>query len=94
LLKHYAGFRDSFPDAQFTVDHVCSQPFGADGQHVAARWSVAARHRGEYAGMAPRGRPIYIVGASHWRVVGGVVVAEWTVFDELSLQAQLLPDAG
>jgi predicted ester cyclase len=94
LLAHYADFRRAFPGAQLTVDHVCSQPFGQDGHHVAARWSVAGRQQGAYAGLQPRDQPVYIVGASHWRLVDGLVVAEWTVFDELSLQAQLLADAG
>jgi predicted ester cyclase len=92
LLDHYAGFRNAFPDAQLTVDHVCSQPFGREGCHVAARWSVAAHQQGPYAGMAPQGNPVYIVGVSHWRLINGRVVVEWTVFDELSLQAQLLTE--
>lgn len=93
-LEHYAAWRRAFPDASLTVDHVCSQPFSENGHHVAARWSVAAHHEGPYAEMAPEGKPVYISGVTHWRLVNGRIVTEWTVFDEISLRAQLLAGFG
>jgi predicted ester cyclase len=93
-LEHWSGLRHVFPNARLTLDHICSQPYGARDRHVAVRWSVAARHRGDFAGIAATGQPVYIVGATHWRIVSGCIVAEWTVFDELALMAQLIAEAG
>ncbi len=93
-LAHYRAWREAFPDARLTLDHICSQPFGNNGSHVAARWSVAAHHHGPFAGISPEGRPVYIVGVTHWRLVNGRIVVEWTVFDEISLQAQLMVGIG
>lgn len=93
-LGHYAAWRKAFPDARLTVDHVCSQPFGSNGSHVAARWSIAATQQGQFANLSPSGRPVYIVGVTHWRLVNERIVVEWTVFDEISLQAQLLAGIG
>jgi predicted ester cyclase len=90
VLAHYRDWRKAFPHARLTVDHVCSQPFDDGNQNIAVRWSVAAVHEGAFAGCMPSGKPIYIVGVTHWRVVDGRIAAEWTVFDELSMMAQTL----
>jgi len=93
-LEHWSGLRHAFADAKITLDHICSQPYGTRDRHAAVRWSVAANHQGEFAGIAATGRPVYIVGVSHWRIVNRRIVAEWTVFDELALMAQLIVETG
>jgi predicted ester cyclase len=90
ILKHYSDLRIAFPDASLCVDHVCSQPFDGNSLRVAVRWSIAAKHEGEFAGQAASGKPMYILGVTHWHIVAGRIVAEWTIFDELALLAQTL----
>jgi predicted ester cyclase len=90
ILKHYAGWRQAFPSASMSIDHVCSQPYDQDNLRIAVRWSVAATHEGEFAEQAATGKPVYILGVTHWQVVDGHIVAEWTVFDELAMLAQTL----
>jgi predicted ester cyclase len=90
ILRHYAAWRTVFPDADLTVDHVCSQPFGGGGSHVAARWSIAGKQQGRLQDQDATGRPVYLVGATHWRVLNQRIIAEWTVFDELAMLAQVL----
>ena len=90
VLRHYAAWRDAFPGANLLIDHVCSQPLGHRSRRVAVRWSVAANQEGPFAGLDPDGKPVYIVGVTHWKVLNGQIVAEWTVFDELSMLAQAL----
>jgi predicted ester cyclase len=90
ILRHYYRWRNAFPRCKLTVDHVCSQPHDINGVHVAARWSIAAEHKGAFAGIDPHDRPVYVVGVTHWRVMDGKIIAEWTVFDELAVIAQLL----
>ena len=88
VLEHYANWRDVFPDASLSIDHVCSQPFDRNSQRVAVRWSVAGFHRNEFSGIPATGKPIYILGVTHWQLVDGRISAEWTVFDELAMLAQ------
>jgi predicted ester cyclase len=90
VLKHYADWRRVFPGAKLSIDHVCSQTFDDKGRNIAVRWSVAAYHEGSFAGLEPGGRPVFVVGVTHWKVLDGRIIAEWTVFDELSMLAQAL----
>jgi len=90
LLKHYADWRLTFPNASLSIDHVCSQPFDENNQRIAVRWSVAANHEGCFANQPATGKPAYILGVTHWQVVDGRIAAEWTVFDELAVLAQTL----
>lgn len=93
LLTHYAAWRSVLPDARLTIDHVCGQPFGADGRHIAVRWSVAGSQQAGLSGCDARGQPLFILGVTHWRVLAGRIIFEWTVFDELALMAQSLSGA-
>jgi len=94
ILRHYAEWRKAFPEASLRVDHICSQPFNrsldGDCHNIAVRWSVAATHEGSFAGCEPTGKPIYILGVTHWKVVDGRITAEWTIFDELAMLAQTM----
>jgi steroid delta-isomerase-like uncharacterized protein len=88
VLRHYADWRGAFPDACLSIDHVCSQPFDENNQRIAVRWSVAAYHKGEFVGRPASGKPVYIMGVTHWQMVDGRIAAEWTVIDELAVLAQ------
>ena len=90
ISAHYESWRGAFPDARLTVDHVCSQPFDHNGNHVAVRWSVAGRQEGPMGELEASGNPAYLVGATHWRILDGRIINEWTVFDEVALMAQLM----
>jgi len=90
IFKHYADWRHAFPRASLSVDSVCSQPFDEHNQRIAVRWSVAGEHEGEFANTPGTGKPIYILGITHWQVVDGRITHEWTVFDELAVLAQTL----
>jgi predicted ester cyclase len=82
------------PDAQISIDHVCSQPFGEDGRHIAARWGIAGTQQHEFSGCTASGQRLFILGVTHWRVLAGRIISEWTVFDELALMAQSLGANG
>jgi predicted ester cyclase len=90
IQEHFSKWRKALPGAALSLDHICSQPFNSNGRHIAARWSVAGIHEGPIGGEKASGKPLYIVGVSHWRVLDGRIIAEWTVFDELALLAQAL----
>ena len=90
IAGHFAALRGAFGDVRIAVDHVATQPWGETGRTVAVRWGLTARHRGAYEGVAATGRSAFILGVSHWRLLGDRIVAEWTVFDRLGVLAQLV----
>ena len=90
VLEHYTQWRSAFPAASLSVDHVCSQPFDQDNQRIAVRWSVAGLHEGDFTNAPASGKPVYILGVTHWQLVNGRIANEKTVIDELSVLAQTL----
>lgn len=78
----------SIPDGVVRVEHVCWAA-EADGVIVAVRWLLrGSSARGGLLGNAlPVGRPVYMMGCSHFRLAGARIVEEWTVFDEVAVLA-------
>ncbi len=70
------------------VEHVCWTA-EADGVIVAVRWLLSGSSaRGGLLGNAlPAGKPVYMMGTSHFRLDGPKIVEEWTVFDEVAVRA-------
>lgn len=99
-LRHYSGRGDVYGyyqdlrrimgDAQFSVDHVASQPFAENGIDIAVRWTAAGEHRGEVLGVQPAGKPMFIMGVTHWRCINDRICAEMTIFDDLAVLSQTL----
>lgn len=77
------------PDGRMQVDHACAIPFLDQGHDIALRWTFEGQHTGHGFHLPPSGRPVHILGVTHWRDIGGRVVEEWTVFDELAVLTQL-----
>ncbi len=90
LAMHYAQLRSAFEFDAATIDNVCSQVAGDNAAHVAIRWAVCGHHRNDYLGIAASGKPVYIMGVTHRRIVDGRIAVEWTVFDSLALMAQIV----
>lgn len=90
IVTHYRMRRAPFRDAQLRLDHIAAQRWAGSGYDVAARWSLVARHGGDYLGVAAGGRDVYVLGVSHWRVLGGRLVADWSQFDQVAVLAQCL----
>jgi len=88
ISAHYANWRSVLPEAGFSVDHICSHSSNDSESLIAIRWSVAGQHKAGFSGCEASGKPIYILGVTHWRMVDNRIVAEWTVFDELAVMAQ------
>ncbi len=90
ITSHYSRLRKAFKIAGASVDHVCSQLGAPNVHHVASRWAVCGDHQGDYLGISATGKPVYIMGVTHRRIVDGRIAVEWTVFDSLGVMAQLL----
>jgi len=78
----------SLPDATMRVEHVCWSD-ETDGLIVAVRWLLEGTTRpGGLLGDVPAGRGVAVMGMTHLRFTGPVVVEEWTIFDEVAVLAQ------
>jgi predicted ester cyclase len=87
---HYAQLREAIQVAGITLDHLAVQPADSEGIHIAARWTAAGTHSGDYLGLAASGRPVYLLGSTHWQIENNRVAKEWTVFDGLGVLSQLV----
>jgi steroid delta-isomerase-like uncharacterized protein len=77
-------FRAAFPDLESTVDLII-----AEGDMVAARWTLHGTHTGPWAGVAPTGKAVTFSGVNIFRIAGGKVVEIWNHRDDLGLMQQL-----
>jgi steroid delta-isomerase-like uncharacterized protein len=64
--------RSAFPDYRIAVEDLV-----ADGDRVAARWTLRGTHRGEFLGVPPTGRPETLRGVGLFRLAGGRIVETW-----------------
>lgn len=78
----------SIPDGEMLVEHVCWSD-ETDGIIVAIRWNLVGTSApgGLLGDRIPRGRPVFMMGISHFRLSGSRIVEEWTVFDEVAVMA-------
>ena len=90
LRDYYQSLNRAFGGAKLSVDHVAALPYAGDGVDIAVRWTAAGHHDAELLGAKPTGKPLFILGVTHWRCVAGRVAAEMTVFDDLALLSQTL----
>ena len=83
----------SIPDGRMEVGHVCWSD-ESDGTIVAVRWTLtgSSAHGGILGNQWPKGRQVFMMGSSHLRLNGPLVVEEWTVFDEVAVLAMAYRD--
>ena len=89
VLHQTLALVGSIPDCAFVPQHVCSNPCEEGGEKVAVRWIIEGHHLGHGLLGAPSGQRLFVMGMSHYHVVDGRVVDEWTVYDELALMIQM-----
>ncbi len=77
-------FREAFPGVEVVVEDAISE-----GDRVAARCTVRARHEGDSLGFAATKRPVEFTGMTFARVRGGKIVEAWNNFDFMSMYGQL-----
>ena len=80
----FRKFRDAFPDLQVIVEDCISE-----GDRVAARCRVRAKHTGEGLGVAATGSPVEFTGMSIVRIRDGKIVEGWNNFDFMRLFQQI-----
>ncbi|WP_206667918.1 alpha/beta fold hydrolase [Sphingomonas glacialis] len=77
------------PDCEYVVQHICSNQSEEGGEKIAVRWTMEGHHFGYGSLGAPTGHKVSVMGFSHYHVVDGQIIDEWTVYDEFSMLVQL-----
>lgn len=77
-------FREAFPNMEIVVEDVV-----AEGDKVAARCSVRAKHEGEFMGRAATQAPVEFTGITIVRIDDGKIVEAWNNFDFMKLHRQV-----
>jgi steroid delta-isomerase-like uncharacterized protein len=77
-------FRGAFPDVEVVIEDMI-----AEGDKVAARCSVRAKHSGDHLGIAASGAPVDFTGIAIVRVRDGKLIEAWNNFDFLKMNRQI-----
>ena len=77
-------FRDAFPNMMIVVEDMV-----AEGDKVAARCSVRAKHEGDFLGKAATASPVEFTGIAIVRIENGKIVEAWNNFDFMTLHKQV-----
>ena len=79
LKRYHSDLRRSFPDLRFEVH----ENIGVlvEGDLVALRTIITGTHAGEYAGLAPTGRPVQTSASHILRVRDDQFIEHWQVVD-------------
>jgi steroid delta-isomerase-like uncharacterized protein len=82
--------RGGFPDIQWTLEEMV-----AEGDKVAARFTMRGTHRGTFFGVPPTGKTIAVQAMNIYRLSGGQFVEEHGQPDMLGLLQQIgaVPEA-
>ena len=101
-LGHGRGFwigcltqlRAALHDVAWRLGHVAARPLPGGDIAVALRWTLAGTHRGDGVWGTATGRDLLVMAVSHYRVRGGLVIEDTTVFDELAVLRQIAGGLG
>jgi hypothetical protein len=86
--------RGALHDVAWRAEHVAARPLPGGDIAVALRWSLTGVHRGNGLWGWSSGREILIMAVSHYRMRGGMIIEDVTVFDELGVLRQVVGGLG
>lgn len=81
--------RSTLHDAAWRLEHVAARPLPGGDVAAALRWSLAGTHRGAGVWGPPTARELLVMAVSHYRLRGGRVMEDVTVWDELAVLRQV-----
>jgi steroid delta-isomerase-like uncharacterized protein len=90
-LRDAKGWRQAFPDGQYTVDQVI-----AEGDRVVVQFTGRGTNTGAGNGLPATGKRVEVTGVTIFRIVNSKIVEEWSEFDMWGLLRQLglAPEPG
>ena len=84
IAQFLVPWRAAFPDLAITVEKLV-----AEGDRVAARWTLRGTHRGAFLGVPPSGRRVAVAGTERYRLAEGRIVERRATVDTDGLIRQL-----
>jgi steroid delta-isomerase-like uncharacterized protein len=81
VREGFAYWFAAFPDVRVTVQRMI-----VEGEDVAVEWTFEATHQGEYMGVPASGRAFSVTTAAHFKVAGGKVTRDFSLFDATGLR--------
>jgi steroid delta-isomerase-like uncharacterized protein len=75
---------NAFPDLYSANDEVL-----AEGDTVAARYTMIGTHKGEFMGIAPTGKKVTMTGMSIAHFTEGKITESWGIMDTMGMLQQL-----
>jgi hypothetical protein len=94
IERFWLGYLAALPDAKLVVDHSIALEEPGRPVRASTRWRLAGTHTGHGAFGPPTSAKVMILGITQHHLVGGRVVAEWTVVDELATHRMIGLQAG
>lgn len=79
-----AAMRIAFPDLHYEIRDLV-----LTGDRIVARVIMSGTHRGDFFGMAPTNKKVYVNQINIEYVEQGKIVEHWRITDELTLMKQL-----
>lgn len=79
-----AMMRSGFPDIQWTLEETI-----AEGENIAARFTMRGVHQGAFLGVPPTGKAIAVQAVNFYRLSNGQIVEERGQPDLLGLMRQI-----
>jgi steroid delta-isomerase-like uncharacterized protein len=80
----FETFRSGFPNLVIDVDDLI-----AEGDKVAVRFTLRAKHEGECLGVKPTHRPVVATGLCIARIEEGKIAEAWNAFDFMTVLRQM-----
>jgi predicted ester cyclase len=77
-------FRATFPDVRLELEALV-----AEGDLVAARWTIFGTHQGVWGDVAPTGRNVRFSGVNFFRIADNRIAEIWNIRDDLGLWEQV-----
>ena len=82
--RHVEVFHEAFPDGTVTINDVI-----AEGDMVAARFTVEGTHEGRFGGIEPTGKKFSGTSMVFYRIENGKIAERWLESDNLDMLKQL-----
>ncbi len=77
-------FRAAFPDVRLELEALV-----AEGDLVAARWTISGTHQGAWGDVTPTGRKVRFSGVNFFRIADNRIAEIWNIRDDLGLWEQV-----
>lgn len=83
------------PNAKMTIDHIAVVGFDEETIDIALRWTIAGNYSPDNDRLSMlAGERFFVLACTHLRVTNKKIVKEVTVFDEISLYANIIRESG